>query len=214
MLHYTGQFEVHLTARTDDAAADAFRQWCDTCGFKCVRIVLSRGQSQEQPMATWRRDHTDLPAVLAEASEYAQSARDAGHQIVRVKVETPLTNQDVPITDAQAGDRDASLYFEHHLKIRRRSSDPIDQLQSVSEQHGAHLSRNAFAKADGDHEHRFVTLRSYGVGAETSNQQVRQLLDSLDDMDAEVVECESEYCVYDSNIALDAGWLSSNQPIS
>lgn len=207
ILSYAGEFEVHLTVRTEDVEALEFRQWCEGRGFKCVRIVLSRGSQPEQPMATWRRRETDLSAVLEEAREHASAAKLDGHEVVRLKIETPLGNCDVPAKDEEVRDRDATLYFEHHLKLQREIGASQEALRQVCEQHRSHLSRNAFARVDSSIEHRFVTLRSYRVGAETSVRQVNMLLKELDAIGENVIEQESEYCVYDSNVDLDAGWL-------
>ena len=80
-------------------------------------------------------------------------------------------------------------------------------MTELCESHGAHLSRNAFRQTAGDREERFVTLRTYAVGDQTSQRQLAALLDCLAAVEEDVIETESEYCVYDSNIALDAGWL-------
>ena len=211
---YAGEFEVHLTVQTDDIDASSFRSWCDEMNFKCVRIVLSRGAHVEQPMATWRRRDTEFAAVLKEAQQHAASAQAAGHDVVRLKIETPLGNADVPQADEEASSREPMLYFEHHLKLQRRVETPTDRLRQVCEQHQSHLSRNAFARVDPATEHRFVTLRSYGVGAKTSTEQVDALLKELAEIDENVIEQESEYCVYDSNLDLDAGWLpESAEPL-
>lgn len=204
---YAGEFEIHLTVQTDDIDASSFRLWCDRLDFKCVRIVLSRGTHAEQPMATWRRRDSELPTVLKEAEEYAASARSDGHRVVRLKIETPLGNANVPQTDEESSSHDPMLYFEHHLKLQRRVGAPVDRLRQVCEQNQSHLSRNAFARVDPLTEHRFVTLRSYGVGAKTSVEQVNGLLKKLAAIGENVIEQESEYCVYDSNLDLDAGWL-------
>ena len=77
---YRGEFEVHLTVETRSAAAlERFRVWCAEQGFKCVHIVLSRGDHAEQPMATWRRGITTLPPVRAPARYCAASPPDPWH---------------------------------------------------------------------------------------------------------------------------------------
>ena len=82
---YRGNFEVHLTVRAA-RTLDAFRAWCEVERCRCVRIVLARGVQVEQPMATWRREATVLPDVLAEAAERAQ---ERGRSTKRPVVSTP-----------------------------------------------------------------------------------------------------------------------------
>lgn len=214
MIEYPGEFEIHMTVRTADALAQSFRNWCDKHSLKCVRIVLSRGHHREQPMSTWCRVDTNLSTVLAEARRYVELARQDGHDVVRLKVEALLSNQDVPQTDAAAANCNSGNYFEHHLKLRRRVDEPTEVLRGICEMHAAHLSRNAFERVEaGEYEHRFVTLRSYGIGASASIDQLARLLTDLKNIDQQVVEKESEYCVYDSNVDLDAGWLPASKTV-
>lgn len=207
MRDYRGHFEAHLTVRVGDpAAADRFVAWCRGRGLKCVRIVLARGQSTDQPMATWRRAATTLSAVMTEADLLAGDAAGAGFAVVRVKVEADPRNADVPVADTDAVAHDPANYFEHHVKLRRPAAAPRDALSAACERHAAHLSRNAF-RDGGDAEERFVTQRAYGVGRDTAAARLGRLLADLRRLGETVAEHESEYCVYDSNLRLDAGWL-------
>jgi hypothetical protein len=199
---YRGHFEVHLTVQDDDR----FTAWCRDRSLKCVRIVLAQGRTTNQPMGTWRRSATSLSAVVAEAGRLVADAAGAGFIVTRVKVEADPHNADVPASDADAAGHDPTNYFEHHVKLRRDPAAPRDALLAVCERHAAHLSRNAF-RDGGDVEERFVTQRAYGVGRSTSAERLGRLLADLRDLGEIVTESESEYCVYDTNLQLDAGWL-------
>lgn len=208
MSDYSGHFEIHITVRAADGdATESFREWCRAQGLKCVRIVLSRGKHVEQPMATYRRSDTSLRMVRAEAVRFARLIEQVGLPVVRVKVEAAPQNADVPQADAEAAAHAEKNYFEHHIKLLRDAYASRERLAAVCEQHAAHLSHNAFREAEGGKKERFVTLRSYGVGRATSQQQLEALLAALAELGEHVIEHESEYCVYDSNLALDAGWL-------
>jgi hypothetical protein len=203
---YPGNFEVHLTVRAV-GTLDAFRAWCEAARCKCVRIVLARGMQVEQPMATWRRGSTILPDVLAEATERTRNLERAGFAVVRVKIEADPSNQGVPATDAAALLQPAGNYFEHHVKLRREAAAGCDWLLRVCLDHAAHLSRNAWRELEEGFEERFVTLRSYRMGRSASEQRLQRLVAALEGAGEPIVEVESEYTVYDSNLALDAGWL-------
>jgi len=205
---YDGDFEVHVTVETaDQHELTDFRQWCESRGMKCVRIVLSRGEHVEQPMATWRRAGATLPVVTAEATDYAEELTAGGFRVTRVKVEAAPFNAHVPVEDADAANHASSNYFEHHLKVVRDADACRNTLTELCQQHRAHLSRNAFRQVVDKREERFVTLRTYNAGRNTSMAELTALLTELRAAGEEVVEHESEYCVYDSNINLDAGWL-------
>ena len=161
----------------------------------------------DQPMATWWRRHTTLPLVVAEAERYAAEINRIGIPVVRVKIEAALDNEEIPLQDADAIAREPGNYFEHHVKLLRATTASRAALLQTCDKHGAHLSRNAFREIAEGQEERFVTLRSYGMGRNSSERQLQQLLASLEELGEKVVERESEYCTYDSNLDLDAGWL-------
>ncbi len=208
---YRGNFEIHLTVRAV-GLVDTFRSWCEAERCKCVRIVLARGVHVEQPMVTWRRDETDLPAVLAEAAERARDLERAGFAVLRVKIEADPYNDDVPVTDAAALLHPAGNYFEHHVKLRREAAASPELLLRVCLDHGAHLSRNAWREPVEGFEERFVTLRSYRIGRPAAERRLQRLLAALEGADEQIIDVESEYTVHDSNRALDAGWLPHDRP--
>ena len=211
MRNYRGKFEVHLTVRAV-GTLDAFRAWCEVERCKCARIVLARGVQVEQPMATWRRDGIVLPDVLAEATERARDLERDGFAVVRVKIEADPSNEDVPATDDEALLQPSCNYFEHHVKLRREAAAVRDRLLRVCLGHAAHLSRNAWREPAEGFEERFVTLRSYRMGGSASEQRLQRLLTALVEAGEQIIDVESEYTVYDSNLALDAGWLPPDVP--
>jgi hypothetical protein len=203
---YAGDFEVHVTVRTV-GTLEAFRAWCEAERCKCVRIVLARGVQVEQPMATWRRNRTVLPDVLADATARAQALEHAGFAVARVKIEADPSNEDVPATDAAALLQPSSNYFEHHVKLRRETAAGCESLLRVCLDHAAHLSRNAWREPAEGFEERFVTLRSYRTGRSAAEGRLRRLVAALAGAGEQIIDVESEYTVYDSNVGLDAGWL-------
>jgi hypothetical protein len=208
---YAGQFEMHLTVSSGDSAvAGRFASWCRSRSLKCVDIVLARGQSSHQPMATWRKSSTTLSAVVSGAEALVREAGGAGFEVVRLKVEANPANTGVPVSDADTHDHDPRNYFEHHVKLRRACGASQDGLLAATAAHGAHLSRNAF-KDDGICEERFVTMRSHAIGRAHSQERLERLLADLRRLDEDIVEYESEYCVYDTNLLLDAGWLDNDR---
>jgi hypothetical protein len=178
-----------------------------------VHIILARGEHVDQPMATWRRSRTSLPAVLSEARLTKDELQNAGFPVVRLKVEAAPSNQGIPQTDEKAGEHPESNYFEHHVKLLRKREAPRDRLLEVCRERSAHLSYNAWQEWGPGLEERFVTLRTYRSGRQSSDRRLRELLDSLKCIGERVIEVESEYCVYDSNLDLDRGWLPPEMPL-
>ncbi len=215
MRAYTGDFEVHITARiTSESLFERFREWCRNREFKCVRIVLGRGAYVHQPMATWRRHDTSLPVVATEAHQFALEMNRAEIPVARLKVEAAPENEGVPLNDAEAAAHEPGNYFEHHVKLLREATASRESLLRMCEQFGAHLSHNALREVAEGQEERFVTLRCYAVGRTSSEGQLQRFLAALIALGERNIEHESEYCVYDSNVELDNGWLSQSASIS
>ena len=203
---YHGNFEVHLTIRAA-GDLDAFRAWCEVECCRCVHIVLARGATVEQPMATWRRGDSVLPDVLAEVDRRARDLERAGFAVVREKIEADPENDDVPATDEASLSHPPGNHFENHVKLRRKTGAEREALLRICLEHAAHVSRNAWRAPAEGFEERFVTLRSYRMGRAASQERLQRLLAGLEAAGERIIEVESEYVVYDSNLALDAGWL-------
>jgi hypothetical protein len=77
----------------------------------------------------------------------------------------------------------------------------VAELMELCKQHHAHLSANALR---GEAATRFVTLREFGLVA-TFHARVASLANRLQYWP--LLKQEAECCLYDSNQALDAGWL-------
>lgn len=210
-----GQFEAHITVRCDDGAASAARlgRWSAARGWKFTHIVLARGRTPWQPMLTLRGcgSYGEQLRTCRSASE---ALRDAGFSPVRVKIEVPPWDPVVPRSDAEARRPTgcAGRYFEHHLKVLL---DPdgtgaagLDVLTAAAVAHDAHVSWNARRTLGGTgRQERFVTQRCHGVGLPVAQARLAALTRAVEDLSIEIVESEQEFVVYDSNTALDDGWI-------
>jgi hypothetical protein len=202
-----GPFEIHVTVALVEESAAALRKFCSAHGWKCVHILLSRGQTPSQPMLTCTKTGT-IDQVLQIAEHTACTLSEAGFRPVRIKLEASPFASGVPQADddPQMPDR----YFEHHVKLVLPSGES-GTLVPIVERHRAHLSRNAFKQREDGHEERFVTLRNFGVGRVSAMARLDELLNALRTAHFNWVSVESEYSVYDTCLELDVGWLDMNQ---
>jgi len=202
---FAGEFETHLTLRQcEQADMERLARWSEARGWKFVHIVLSRGQSASQPMLTWHSKGT-LQSELARAEEARRDCEEAGFFVSRVKLEVAPYNPDVPQSarDVESNRR----YFEHHVKVLLPPDAETGEIQHAIKGANAHLSRNARrVRPDGQQE-RFVTQRCYHVGRSEAKDAFDGLLRCLRALPFPVVETEEEFVVFDSNLALDAGWF-------
>jgi hypothetical protein len=193
------RFEYHLTVSGDDAAAAGLAAWAAQRGVKFTHILLARGKTVSQPMLTVRADGT-AESVLADASAMAGELRAVGFEVTRVKVEAS------PFIDGLA--RTADRYFEHHIKLLLPPSIDESALADVVTPHGAHLSRNARRIREDGRAERFVTQRCYRTGTAGAVAELDRLIEALRDAGHTMLSVEREYVVYDSDPAVDAGWIS------
>jgi hypothetical protein len=185
---------------------EALRRWGGEHGVKCLHIVLDRGVSASQPMLTrWGRG--DLAGQLQIAGALGRSLEAEGFPVTRIKIEAAVGNPGVPQSDAEARDHPAERYFEHHVKLLLEDGADVSPLVEVAERHNAHLSRNALRVRDDGRRERFVTQRCRPVGRAEARRRLDGLLDALAPLGHPILEIEEEFVVYDSNLAIDEGWI-------
>jgi hypothetical protein len=201
---FEGPLETHLTvAATVDP--DALERFAQRHNLRFAHIVLPRGAHPSQPMLT-RRARGTLAGELAHANRLAQTLRDAGFAVCRTKIEASPANADVPPFDAG----DAGRYFESHIKLRLPTCSDLAALAAFATARQAHLSANARRVAAGGEQTRFVTQRVQGAGCLRAVAEADALAQALTELGYAVVGVETEYVVYDSNLAIDAGWIGED----
>src|SRR5436190_5078768 len=203
----SGTFEAHVTVRADDLdERQRFRAACDELGVKCVLIELPQGQTRSQPMtSTYHRGH--LPAVVQEVAGLARALAERGFPVTRLKLEAVITNTGVPQTDDEARAFPPGNYFEFHVKVTLAPGADLEPLRALCKEHGAHLSANALKTEEDGRSERFVTLRVYGVGRDKAESTFEALVGRLVAAGYVLSNRLREYTIYDSNIAVDAGWI-------
>jgi hypothetical protein len=199
-----GDFEVHLTLEPCEARRPALQEFCVQRSWKLLHIELSRGAHPSQPMVTYRTKGQQH-RVLDQARRTAEKLGNAGFQVVRVKLEAIPFALGVPQSDDDP--HQPGGYFEHHVKLLMDGPDAPRKLLEIVERRGAHLSRNVFKHREDRWHERFVTLRNSGVGYQSARAELNELLEDLRQAGYVWLRAESEYCMFDSNMDLDLGWL-------
>lgn len=178
------------------------QQWGANRNLKFLHILLERGAHISQPMLT-RHGCGNLTGELQMAKNLEIDLNSANFSVSRIKIEAAPWNQDIPQSDRLASTQ-AHRYFEHHIKLSLESTIDIFPLKELIHHHSAHISRNALKiRADGSLE-RFVTQRCIGVGQIEAQNRLKNLVESIESLGYVPIDIESEFVVYDSNLALDA----------
>jgi hypothetical protein len=207
-MQFTGEFETHITVslKNNIDGIEWLHGWCIDRNLKFLHILLDRGASKSQPMLT-RRGRGNFADELKIANNLSQELNAENFPVVRIKIEAAPWNQGVPQSDVEALAHPIDRYFEHHVKLLLESSTDILPLRELAKQHSAHLSLNALQIRLDGYQERFVTQRCMGVGRIEAKKQLQLLLDSIESCGYRSIDIEAEFVVYDSNLALDFGWI-------
>lgn len=190
-------FEIHITiAGLQHVDEETLQAFCSKHDARLLLIELARGTYINQPMFSKVIMAASLPEAMAEAQQYVGLLKDERYTVSRLKIEVPAQCAD-RVTTVQA----TTGYYEWHGRVDyNREPDLLD----LCRKHSVHLSRNALRK---EHTTRFITLREYGPD-KTFMERIAGLLADLETGGWTVHKAQHEYCVYDSNVMLDKGWLS------
>lgn len=193
------RYEAHISIRPRHA--QDFEAWCQSRSIKTVDIRLDRadphqGGQQIQPM-TAQALPGPFGAALSETWGMVLQMEEAGFDVVRVKLEAWPENIEQPVIKGG--------YYEYHLKLCIEDDQALQHLRQACQPYQAHLSQNALGQ---DARYRFVTLRVDAAKSE-ADAKSQLLQDLLKDLGHTPIKYIREYTVYDSNRALDAGWLDA-----
>lgn len=198
-------YETHVTVGAPDfRVLDQIRRWGEAESMKWTDIELDSGKTPSQPMLTFW-GHDSLQEQHSRSAVVQQRIKEFGGEIVRVKVEANIDNDDVPQT--VDGPANSDGYFEFHVKVLLPASVDLAALRKIVEPLHARLSRNARRQRTDGRRERFVTLRVVSCPRESAISQFEILKTALNQAGYETVETESEFVLYDSDRSLDSGWL-------
>lgn len=215
----TGTFELHVFVAPLDPEPEVVERFSAACRnapapMKPLLLELDYvnkgfvGVLQSSRYVTGTLDH-----ARAAARADAEVLRAAGLTVIREKIEAAADNPGVPQTADDGARSPADRYIEFHVLIEGRerplTEDDMVALRGLSREFSAMLrapvplSYNALKPAQ-----RFLNLRARGVGLVQAMRPVRELEQRLAAMgQLQVKKVISEYICFDTNRAVDDGWV-------
>ena len=216
--HVTGLFELHVFVEPLDPPDDVverFRAACRSASPPMKALLLELdyvGKGFVGVLQSSRYVEGDVAAARAAIAGDAAHLRAAGFRVIREKIEAMATAAGVPGDAAAAQQSPTDRYFEFHVLIDRASGltdDDMRTIRTLGEALAAQLgtpvplSYNALKPGQ-----RFLNLRARGCGLDRAMRPVDELRAALADRGAlEVVKVIAEYICFDTNRAVDNGWL-------
>jgi hypothetical protein len=194
----TFPFELHLTVSPlSTENLSIFCECCQSLGAKPLLIELAKGIHQEQPMLSKVVQTNSLDNALLMAKDLTKDLGKYDFTVKRVKIEIPISAK--PYL-SMVSTPQFSPYFEWHGKI---TINRLHLLLQICQQYSTHLSKNALKE---ETHSRFITLREFGEEA-TFRQRTNEFMAVLSQNEFTLLKTQYEYCIYDTNVMLDKGWL-------
>lgn len=191
------KFETHLTFRpTTENNTQGFIEFCSQSGGKALLIELPQGEFPRQLMMSKIFFSNNLENVFSRIRKYTENFQVKGFQVNRVKIEVDSEFS----THFEKTNKET--YFEWHGKIELENIKTISQICS---KHNAHMSKNSLKN---ETSLRYITLREF----EEKNKfeiRVKRLVNELVQAEFKIIKEQFEFCVFDSNLKLDNGWLNN-----
>lgn len=187
-------YETHITVEPHDVSR--WQTLCEKLKIKPLLIELSSGDYPLHLMcsAPFSGSEADFRTYLVSLE---RQIRQSGFSILRVKPETLLD---------QAGFVKGPIaYYECHIKLLLEKN-AVRHFLRFSQEHGLHPSRNLLYGDDGEVEKWYLTTRLYnGSIAEARRRFRKAFLETKRIFPAEKIS--TECAVWDTNPALDTGWI-------
>ena len=218
--HVTGTFELHVFVEPLDppqAVIDAFRAACSSASPPMKALLLNLdyvGRGFVGVLQSSRYVTGDIATACAAVRADAAVLQSAGLSVIREKVEAVATNAGVPQTASDAQHSPVDRYFEFHVLIDRAheplSDGDVRTLRELANEFAERLgtpvplSYNAMKPSQ-----RFLNLRARGVGIDAAMAPVHALVDAVAARSPAlfIKKTIAEYICFDSNRAVDNGWL-------
>lgn len=201
-------FEIHLTVdNLIKERLSSFEKFCQTLGGQAVLIELPVGERTQQPMLTMTKTGENIAEVLAFIDDLKLRFVAEDFSIIRTKFEIPAHQANEFLSQYP----DTNGYFEWHGKVWFQHNNALQTLRRLAGDFQAHLSKNALK--DSTH-YRFITYRTKeNLTAFFSHvESITTALTAINSQpywfrhDVKLEKSQHEYCVYDSNLAVDDGW--------
>lgn len=217
--HVTGKFELHVFVEPLDPPPEVVAKFNAACAsapdpMKALLLNLDyAGKGFVGVLQSSRYVNGDVAAARAAVAVDADRLRAAGLTVIREKVEAVALNAGVPKNAADAARSPEDRYFEFHVLIDRKDA-PLSEADmtalrglslafSTTLRSPVPLSYNAMKPSQ-----RFLNLRARGCGLDAAMEPVDALKRTIEKTgELEVRKVIAEYICFDSNRAVDNGWL-------
>lgn len=214
MANIYGLFEIHITIDTENYGFYRLWELSAREKIKIIFAVADKGKYPHQYMTgVWFSG--DFASALEMMRGLESRMAAAGIIIMRSKIEAMASNEGVPANDcefcgymeANAGILVGRPYFEYHTKVILRGEQTCSELAAQctsTDNVKCAVSINLCGS-----QKPLLTIRVYNHGREYADEQKDKIVAALATAGYTVSDkMQREFSVYDSNDAIDSGWLT------
>jgi hypothetical protein len=198
-------FEIHVTV-DPHSDLEVFKSVSNSLGVKPLELINISGRLKMLDLMTSSKMTCDYNQVVARMKEIADTLAAAGLRVVREKIETVPWYESAP--SAENGLMMFSgQYFETHINVLADEAD-FEVIKEIAKRNYAHLSQNLNKQYDNG---KFVIMVTQRATTGTYEDFLDECADLIADLGSrfEVGKPDTEFAVFDSNIAHDGLWLMS-----
>lgn len=195
-------YEIHITVkRVDDI--ETFKKVCKDLGVKPIVLDLNNNIID---MMTSSHHYGNNTSSLEEAKRISNGLSELGYEVLREKIETVPWHPSAPSDNDISPQMPKNCYFEAHVSCLITDETIKEKVKQISDEKGAHLSRNAFKTNNDGSYINMVTLRNYETTSESFERLVKELTQTFDKNNIEYEKVITEFAIYDTNVSHDFLW--------
>eukprot|EP00696_Hemimastix_kukwesjijk_P018847 gnl/Hemi2/7907_TR2731_c0_g1_i1.p1 gnl/Hemi2/7907_TR2731_c0_g1~~gnl/Hemi2/7907_TR2731_c0_g1_i1.p1 ORF type:complete len:255 (-),score=56.43 gnl/Hemi2/7907_TR2731_c0_g1_i1:95-829(-) len=211
----TGTFECHifcLPFNPDEATKLRFSSACAENGMKGLCLGLDYKDKGMVAVLQSSKYYSSTDPIETLKNMIDDSTKLAQHfEVVRIKIEAHAMNPGIPQTAEQSLVVPGDTYFEYHIKLVTGPVTPEndERLKVLSRELSPQLNiPTPFSCNDMiTNGQRFINARTYRLGASESFALVSRIEEAIAAHGFQVEKVIREFIVYDTNKAVDKGWL-------
>lgn len=214
MPNISDTFEAHLFVgpiNPPQELQQEFVRFCKSLGLRALNLGLNfEGAGVNTVLQTTKYYKVPSPMHALEQMISDSEKLSEKFEVVRIKLESLATNDGVPQTDENAHEIPGDTYFEYHIKLKdveiNESND--NKLKSLSQKLTNELNiKVPFSCNNLPDYQRFLNARTYKLGFKNSYALIDKIADAIKENGFTIDRIVSEFITYDTNKALDQGWL-------
>jgi hypothetical protein len=214
MPNISDTFEAHLFVGPINPSIELqqeFVTFCRSLGLRALNLGLNFESAGVNTVLQTTK-YYKVPSPLQALEQMVIDAEKLSDkfEVVRIKLESLATNDGIPHSDEEALSIPGDTYFEYHIKLKDMEINETNdkKLKELSAKLTEELNiKVPFSCNNLPDYQRFLNARTYKLGFQNSYALIDTIANAIHKNGFTIDRIVSEFIAYDTNKALDQGWL-------